>query len=266
MTRHWRGTGWVEDSGNPVDVGVGAGAGTEAEGATPPRVSRYLPPSPRTPSSYPPSGYPPSMAGSQPMMPRPMVQTTNGSAIASLVLSVLGLFGIGSLLGIIFGHRARREIRQSGGYQGGDGLALAGIIIGYVTLALFVLAIALWITLFMTIRDSVNTTATSTVEQCQADMRTVAVAVDAYHAQKGSFPEPPAAWTAETYTSNYSPLTSGANGELFLHLAPATTSYVIEYDSLGNVWVAPPNTFEAALQPGQSLDNNADACETAVSG
>ena len=56
-------------------------------------------------------GYPPSMSGRQPMPTRPMVQKTNGSAIASLVLSILGLFGIGSLLGIIFGHRARKEIR-----------------------------------------------------------------------------------------------------------------------------------------------------------
>jgi VIT1/CCC1 family predicted Fe2+/Mn2+ transporter len=54
--------------------------------------------------------------------------TTNGKAIASLVLSLLGL----SLLGVIFGHIARSEIRRSNGSQSGDGLALAGLIIGWV--------------------------------------------------------------------------------------------------------------------------------------
>jgi len=39
-------------------------------------------------------------------MTRPMVRTKNGSAVASLLLSILGLFGIGSLLGIIFGYKA----------------------------------------------------------------------------------------------------------------------------------------------------------------
>ena len=190
-TRHWRGTGWVEDSDDSAVVGAGAGAamgaGAGAGGAAPPRVSRYLPPSPRTPSSYPPSGYPPSMGG-PPMMPRPIVQTTNGSAVASLVLSVVGLCGIGSLLGIIFGHRARREIRQSGGYQGGDGLALAGIIIGWVTLALWALMITIWIALFATIHNSVDTAASSSVSQCQGDIRSVAVAVDAYHAAERLLP------------------------------------------------------------------------------
>ncbi|HEY5384520.1 MAG TPA: DUF4190 domain-containing protein, partial [Acidimicrobiales bacterium] len=241
-------------------------------GTDPPRVSRYLPPPARTSSTYPPSGYPPSMAGPQPMTTRPMVQTTNGSAIASLVLSILGLFGIGSLLGIIFGYRARREIRAAGGYQSGDGLALAGIIIGYVTLVIFVLVLALWIAAFATIHSAIDTAASSSasssssVNQCQADTRSVEIAVDAYHAQKGSFPDPPTAWSAETYASNYSPLTSGVGGGPYLHTPPVPTDYVIEYDSSGNVWVAPPNTFEPAMQPGQSLAGNAAACELAVSG
>jgi hypothetical protein len=38
---------------------------------------------------------------------------------------------------------------------------------------------------------------------------------------------------------------------------------VIDYDCHGNVWVAPGNTFEMAMQPEQ---NNDDACELAVPG
>jgi hypothetical protein len=60
---------------------------------------------------------------------------TNGFAIASLVLS-LTVFFIGPILAIIFGVIARRQIRESRGTQGGDGLALAGLIIGIVALSL----------------------------------------------------------------------------------------------------------------------------------
>ena len=55
---------------------------------------------------------------------------TNGLAIASLVLSLLWLGGLGSNLTIIFGFAARHQIRRSAGRQGGDGLALAGLLVG----------------------------------------------------------------------------------------------------------------------------------------
>ncbi|MCX7855039.1 MAG: DUF4190 domain-containing protein [Anaerolineae bacterium] len=82
------------------------------------------------PPSY---GYPP---------PSP---PTNGLAIASLVLSLLGLIGVlpllGTVLGLIFGYSARNQIAQSRGTQGGEGLAKAGIIIGWVTLGIWALGI-----------------------------------------------------------------------------------------------------------------------------
>jgi len=61
-------------------------------------------------------------------------------AIASLVLSIAGLLcGFTPILGVIFGFVARRQIRNSGGIQTGDGLAIAGIIIGFILLALAIL-------------------------------------------------------------------------------------------------------------------------------
>jgi hypothetical protein len=63
----------------------------------------------------------------------PAQQSTNGLAIASLVLSILWLGGIGSILGVIFGHVSRGQIRRHP--QKGKGLALAGLIVGYVGLA-----------------------------------------------------------------------------------------------------------------------------------
>ncbi len=68
---------------------------------------------------------------------------TSGLAIASLVTSILlfWFYGIGSILGIIFGHIARAEIKKSNGTLTGDGLALTGLIIGYVTLGLVLVGI-----------------------------------------------------------------------------------------------------------------------------
>jgi hypothetical protein len=63
---------------------------------------------------------------------------TSGLAIASLILAILalplGCFGPFGLLcaipAVITGLMARKRIRESGGRIGGDGLALAGLIVG----------------------------------------------------------------------------------------------------------------------------------------
>src|SRR5947208_3913991 len=83
-----------------------------------------------------------------PYAPMYIEQRTNGYAIASLVLSIVGA-GVGSILGIIFGYKARREIDASNGAQIGRGLAVAGIVVGWVTLGLFVLWMILFFTLFL---------------------------------------------------------------------------------------------------------------------
>jgi hypothetical protein len=74
-----------------------------------------------------------------------MARQTNGLAIASLVCSCAGpfLLGIGCVLGIIFGFVARSQIKKSNGFQEGNGLALAGIIVGFSCIAIFILAVIL---------------------------------------------------------------------------------------------------------------------------
>ncbi|RPA65712.1 DUF4190 domain-containing protein [Gordonia oryzae] len=61
---------------------------------------------------------------------------TNPMAIAALVVSVVGC-GCLSWLGIVFGVIARNQIRDSQGAEEGEGLALAGIIIGAAALVIF---------------------------------------------------------------------------------------------------------------------------------
>jgi hypothetical protein len=57
-------------------------------------------------------------------------------AIASLVVGVAGLTGIGSVLALIFGYVAKGQIDRSGGAQSGRGLAIAGIVLGYIGIGL----------------------------------------------------------------------------------------------------------------------------------
>ena len=72
---------------------------------------------------------------------------TNGLAVASLVCACAGiipfLFGLPSLLAIIFGFVARSQIKKARGAQSGAGLALAGIIVGFCLIGLFLLAVVL---------------------------------------------------------------------------------------------------------------------------
>lgn len=58
----------------------------------------------------------------------------SGLAIASLILGILGLlplFGVGSLIAVIFGHVSLSAIHRSNGLLTGGGMAVAGLILGY---------------------------------------------------------------------------------------------------------------------------------------
>lgn len=52
------------------------------------------------------------------------------------------LFGVGSLVGIVLGFAGMRQIRDSGGRQGGRAIALAGVVVGIVGLASLAVLIA----------------------------------------------------------------------------------------------------------------------------
>lgn len=82
-----------------------------------------------------------SSAGA-PLSPGAYASTkTSGLAIASLVLGILWLGWIGSLLAVIFGHVALGHIKQSGGRMHGRGMAVAGLVLGYIGLAFIAAAL-----------------------------------------------------------------------------------------------------------------------------
>ncbi len=103
------------------------------------------------------------------------------------------------------------------------------------------------------------------VAACQTDAQSLETALSAYMAENGAYPSPPSPWSAATYVANFAPLTSAAAvGGPYMAKAPATTAYVIEYDSAGHLWVAPPGSYGATYNPGQSFEANADICLAAV--
>jgi hypothetical protein len=71
----------------------------------------------------------------------PSTTRINPFAIASLVLSLLWVFWLGSLAAVVFGHIALRQIARSRDTESGSGLAIAGLVIGYLSLVLFVVAL-----------------------------------------------------------------------------------------------------------------------------
>ena len=72
---------------------------------------------------------------------------TSSLAVISLIFGVLAyvvLPGIGALVAVICGHSARAEIRRSPpGSIEGDGMALAGLILGWIQIACAIIAIVL---------------------------------------------------------------------------------------------------------------------------
>jgi hypothetical protein len=80
------------------------------------------------------------------------VRTTNIPAIVSLVFGIIcwvAIPFIGAIVAVICGHVARGEIRRAPpGTVEGDGMAIAGLILGYAHLALFALVVFLFFTFF----------------------------------------------------------------------------------------------------------------------
>lgn len=79
------------------------------------------------------------------------VKTTSTLAIISLVAGILGwtlLPLLGSVGAIITGHMARGEIRRSAGAIDGDGLAIAGLVLGWGSVIVAILSVLLVVMFF----------------------------------------------------------------------------------------------------------------------
>jgi hypothetical protein len=86
-----------------------------------------------------------------PPPPRPVVDYTtsvhtSGMAIASLVMGIAGwtlLPLVGSILALVFGYAARRDIRRRPDELTGEGLAVAGLVLGWLMVGLSVVGLCI---------------------------------------------------------------------------------------------------------------------------
>jgi Domain of unknown function (DUF4190) len=112
-------------------------------------------------------------------------QSTNGFAVAALVLGILWLYWLGSILALVFGYAARKQIDKSNGEQKGRGLATAGIVLGWIGVGLALLGIVAGIVVFAV----GNTTTGSKASACSVEKSTISTALEAYKAATGSYPD-----------------------------------------------------------------------------
>jgi hypothetical protein len=81
---------------------------------------------------------------------------TNVLAIISLVASCVGLiFPLGLVAGVITGHIALSQIKRTA--EGGRPLALAGVIVGYVLLGLWILFVVVYVIILVVIIGAAST-------------------------------------------------------------------------------------------------------------
>jgi Domain of unknown function (DUF4190) len=122
----------------PPPSGGGGGYGEQPPGGG---YGNQPPPPP------PPGGY------GQPPYGAPGPSQNSGKAIASLVTGLVGLitfccgfFVVSSIVAVVLGLLARRDIRASNGALHGDGMALTGIITGVIGIVIFLVGIVLFAT------------------------------------------------------------------------------------------------------------------------
>jgi Domain of unknown function (DUF4190) len=87
----------------------------------------------------------------------PTAQPTSTLAIVSLISGIVSWFlipFIAAVAAVITGHMAKNEIKKSNGTIGGNGLATAGLVLGYIQLGLglcICLVVAVMLALGMTV-------------------------------------------------------------------------------------------------------------------
>ena len=135
--------------------------GQQAPYGQPPPYGQQPPP----PDPYAGGGYQQPPSYTPPLSPDPYgypvqygaagvpAQRNNGLALASMICGIAGLVlmwvcGIGfapAVAALIMGFIARGQINQSGGMEGGSGMALTGIITGGVAILLSLLFLTIWL-------------------------------------------------------------------------------------------------------------------------
>lgn len=82
----------------------------------------------------------------------PVYQQTSSLAVISLISGIASFFILpllGAIAAIITGNMAKKEIRQGAGRLSGEGMATAGLILGWINIALGVIGLCIGLLVFL---------------------------------------------------------------------------------------------------------------------
>ena len=117
---------------------------------------------------------------------QPAAARTSSLAIWSLVLGILALVlaGLTAIPAVICGHLALGKIKRSGGSQSGGGLAIAGLVTGYLGFCIFGIAVLAGLTAPLVIRQKKKADQTEAV----SNARQIGIALFEFESEYSSYP------------------------------------------------------------------------------
>jgi type IV pilus assembly protein PilA len=193
------------------------------------------------------SPLPPSQLSSP---PRPVGGTppTSGKAIASLICGLFTLFLPASVAAIVLGHMSLSEIRKSAGRIGGAGIATAGLVLGYIGIALipviFLIVAAIAIPNLLRARMAANEAS------AVGTLRTIDVAATTYTTEfENGFP------------ASFEALGDSPGGSLTCdHASLLDGTLVRTRQKSGYIFTYTPKRPEGIPAPGVSVGAQAKGC------
>jgi type IV pilus assembly protein PilA len=109
---------------------------------------------------------------------------TSGKAIGSLVCGILFFFLPAAIAAVVMGHLSLSDIKRSAGRLGGKGMAIAGLVLGYLGLSFIPILIIAAIAIPNLLRAKMAANEASAV----ASLRTINTACATYATEHKSFP------------------------------------------------------------------------------
>jgi hypothetical protein len=119
-------------------------------------------------------------------LPLSTVPGIGGNSIWSLVLGILSFLTLGltGIPAVVCGHLARGKIKRSAGSQTGDGLAMAGLVIGYIGTVIVGIAFLAGLAAPLVIRQRKKADQTEAI----SNLRSLGLALFEFENEYGSYP------------------------------------------------------------------------------
>ena len=125
-------------------------------------------------------------------------QPTDGKAIASLVCGIVWVWGLGSIAAVILGHLSRSEAKKQN--RPASGMALAGLILGYVGIVGAICLISAFAIGFGTTVESVGSAQILTAGDVRSELRELSKAEEAYFTDNNSYTQDRSALSTYGYS------------------------------------------------------------------